>query len=155
MILPTQNLLDFFIGHWQLQKKAGEHDQWLGWAIFEPISSCTNELLYTENGRLILSSGKTYNSQRSYIYQFNHTHANIFFAEDNLKKDLFLKLNFPSTQFNLPMQTFAEHTCKDDYYRAHFKLVSTNEFFIHYSVSGPRKDYRIENKYSRQQKVNK
>ena len=112
-------------------------------------------LLYSEEGKVLFTNNNNMGElpfTRKYLYEFNDENlfsANVSFFIPSVKSE-HLK-HFHTMQLLNDGKTFdlEDHPCVDDMYRAEMNLVSNDEFFICWNVTGPNKNYRIETNYFR------
>ncbi|CAF4894358.1 unnamed protein product [Rotaria sp. Silwood1] len=112
--------------------------------------SQSNELIYKEQGKLILSSEKQFDITQKYIYVYNKNEdvINVYFVDNNTNKRslIFHTIYFQSKNF-LSNEWIAngQHLCNQDYYFVSylfvFNQINLSRFEIIYTVKGPTKDY--------------
>jgi len=99
----------------------------------------------TENGDLFLA-------RKSYLYGFRINSINIYFHEEE-NKGLFMTL-FRRYDRNVLIKPFKQifqghGTCKADSYFLKWNWIDKDHFTMHYQVTGPKKNYRIESRCAR------
>ena len=112
--------------------------------------------IYSEEGKVLFTNNNNNMGElpftRKYLYEFNDENlfsANVSFFIPSVKSE-HLKY-FHTMQLLNDGKTFdlEDHPCVDDMYHAEMNLVSNDEFFICWNVTGPNKNYRIETNYFR------
>lgn len=107
------------------------------------------ELLYKEQGKLILSSNIPLDITQKYLYVYDKSQDNLtvyFVDEKNQRGSIFHTINFQSKQSSdIGWIATGEHLCSQDHYSAHYLFVfngiNLSRFEITYTVKGPTKDY--------------
>ncbi|CAF4122176.1 unnamed protein product [Rotaria sordida] len=108
-----------------------------------------NELIYKEQGKLILSSQEILDITQKYIYIYdeNKDLITVYFVDNNDKcSSIFHTISFQSKQSsNIGWIAYGEHLCNQDHYFISylfiFNGINLSQFEITYTVKGPAKDY--------------
>jgi len=107
------------------------------------------ELLYKEQGKLILSSQIPLDITQKYIYSYDKSKdlLTVYFVDENNKRtSLFHTIHFqPRQSSQIGWTANGEHLCNQDYYSVYYLFVfngiNLSRFEITYTVKGPMKDY--------------
>lgn len=120
------------------------------------------EYLYIEEGEFKTESGFGFKATRRYIWRFDEKRdvLSVWFVKpEELKTADYL---FHEIEFKQPEEgkrdegwkAGAGHLCIDDFYDVEygfkFQAVNLKEWSVGYNVRGPKKDYTIRGKYTRQ-----
>lgn len=160
-------------GDWRLDRTITSHSEHpsgklIGIASFHPRqptdSAYEREYLYIEEGSFETTTGFTFRANRRYVHRYDllNDKLSIWFTKaDNLSVDYlfhefeFLRLKEGSRKRGWGAK--AHHLCiKDTYdveYEFHFDGASLKWWTMAYDVHGPEKDYRIESRYERAQRM--
>jgi len=107
------------------------------------------ELLYKEQGKLILSSQIPLDITQKYIYAYDKIQdiLTVYFVDDKNKRGLpFHTIHFQSKELSeIGWLANGEHLCSQDHYSVNYLFVfnglNLSRFEITYTVKGPEKDY--------------
>jgi hypothetical protein len=157
-------------GVWQLKRKIETHDAisqggtYSGVAHFHPRMptdpKCSAEYLYIEQGTFTFDNNWTTTATRYYIYRYDEAKDQISVwtaDEDNKSASILLhtwKFHAPAHEVHGWMAK-GHHWCDPDRYENNcefrFRGAALDTIRLSYDVKGPRKDYRIDNRYERPQ----
>jgi hypothetical protein len=107
------------------------------------------ELLYKEQGQLILPSQIPLDITQKYIYVYDKSQdlLTVYFVDDhNQRTSLFHTIHFqPKHTSDTGWIAYGEHLCNEDYYSVSYLFVfngiNLSRLEITYTVKGPAKDY--------------
>jgi hypothetical protein len=137
---PVRDLGAFLYGEWRLSRRI--HDLRLGLrGRLEGRASVTaaaTELRLEESGRLVFGSHVCDASQH-YRIVLDDAGAQVFRADGSHFHDL--DLSSGSARIL--------HRCGDDLYRGRYRALNRDAYRVAWRVTGPRKNYRITNLYTR------
>ena len=133
--------VDFFCGHWSYLRRIEDRRQGvvgslIGEAHFLPEDE---GLRYRETGELVLGDYRGA-AQRGFIYRFPRGGWVEILFEDG-RPLLVLDLSAGRGE--------AEHLCAEDLYRARVIVEGSHHWRADWTVTGPRKDYRLSTWYLR------
>jgi hypothetical protein len=148
----------------KLQSKLPTHPSgtFSGTASFHPRSPTAEgvdaEYLYIESGTFATTQGFSFTATRRYVYRYAAKEDKIsaWFVkpDDNLSTDyLFHELDIEKGGDGKGWMARSHHLCVEDtydpVYEFRFKGAWVERWTLGYEVRGPKKDYRIENVYTR------
>ena len=146
VLYPIADLRTYLAGTWEIRriledKIRGEGGRFDGQASFAPESDDT--LAYREDGCLVLGGFATL-AHQSYLYGFPAPlvvphRAEVRFADGRPFHDLDLSAGLWQ----------AEHLCAADLYRGQFRAEAPGRWSAVWTVTGPRKDQRLESLFTR------
>lgn len=116
-----------------------------GKASFAPKADSVSSYQYTEQGELTDSEGKTFDAKQSYRYRLEDRTLQV------LKREASDWIVMHELEFDLKdgIATAQHvHLCGEDHYATVYRVDFSGTFEITYSVSGPKKDYRIRSVFS-------
>ena len=113
------------------------------------LYSNSEELLYKEQGKLILSSGNPLDITQKYLYVYNASDdlLQVYFVDEhNQRTSLFHTIHFqPKETSSFGWIAHGEHLCGQDHYSTSYLFVfngiDLSRVEITYTVKGPAKDY--------------
>lgn len=105
-------------------------------------------LHYREKGRLLLTGGEEFESEREYLFDRSDNGFAVYFKET--PRRLFHTISLERQDGGL-LRGGSVHWCHDDVYKTLYEFLPDGQFVIQHDVTGPRKDYRIFTKYVRLQ----
>ena len=130
-------------GHWIIERIIKPGGVMIGQAEFKCLSD--TEYHYIEQGTLTLDHGEDIEGvKRAYVYKFENDVIQIYYADGPDNGKLFQALDFTSEK-----EAQAEHLCGEDFYKSSYSFSFPDHFSIQHMVSGPKKDYVSETKYSK------
>jgi len=139
---PVADLRAYLAGAWEIERtlhdrRTGQQGYFAGRGIFAPGDG--DPLAYEEQGRLALGGFETLAHQR-YLYAFPTPHrAEVRFADGR-----------PFHPLDLSGGCWeAEHLCGRDLYRGRFQALAPGRWSVTWTVTGPRKDQRLESLFTR------
>lgn len=132
--------LSDFDGEWRLERVIedahGPDARFVGAARFAPDGE---GLRYTEDGTLTLAGQTPVAASRSYLWRMD--------GEGRIT------MSFPDGRpfhdFHPEHDAEAEHWCPPDLYRVAYVFGAWPDWSASWTVSGPRKEYRLVSRYSR------
>jgi len=140
--MMEQHVFHILRGYWKLYKEviffSGEMV-----ARYDGVARYTNRetevLLYREEGMLQMASGANMRAFQGYYFVMEK-HLNVYFDEE--KKRLFHTFSFLDSK-EFPLRAKGEHYCKCDHYSVEYLFHHSDHYEVVYSVTGPKKNYRI------------
>jgi len=143
--IESNAVFPYFLGDWTVQRVISGFGEISGQAKFKPSTERGECLDYKEAMVLPNSPNQQANAFRLYEYRITESGFDIFFADGATNGDLFLSFAF--TQASL---LTCHHLCIKDHYDATFEFLSENVFELSFTVDGPKKDYSIHTRFTRQ-----
>lgn len=140
---PSQALRRM-VGVWKLERQAGEVGVMVGEASFTAQDDLA--LLYRERGILRLTTGKVLNPYCMYLYRAEPEGFSVYF--DEAASRLFHTTSLRWSGGSLVGEAY--HYCGADHYMTQYGLLADGKFEIRHVVKGPRKDYALHSRYTRQ-----
>ena len=136
------DLKTYLTGAWEIRRsledsRRGQRGTFHGRAVFTPDQE--GGLAYREEGRLALGRFETL-AHQSYRYGFPAPHVAEVSFDDGRP---FHALDLSAGQWK------AEHLCVADLYRAWFRVEGPERWSVTWTVTGPRKDQRLESLFFR------
>jgi hypothetical protein len=130
-----------FTGQWQLDRRIddrlnGRSGTFRGTAELLPRPG---GLTYLEQGDLQIGNADPLKAGRTYLWRFQSAVIDVFFADGRFFH------SFDPAQARMR----AEHACDPDHYVVDYQFVSEGEWRQSWTVVGPRKNYRLENRFWR------
>lgn len=139
---PVADLRAYLAGAWEVHRvlddqRSGQRGTFDGRAAFTPDEN--GRLAYREEGRLALGGFETV-AHQSYLYGFPAPGlAEVRFADGRPFHELDLSAGLWQ----------AEHLCAADLYRGRFRAEGPRRWSVTWTVTGPRKDQRLESRFTR------
>ena len=130
-------------GRWSFQRTIERQGAMQGTAAFVPSPS--GQLQYHEEGRLRLTGGAEFESERDYLFERVEGGFAVFFSESPCRLFHEVRLQWQNGQ----LIGKGDHRCGDDLYRTTYRFFPDGRFVIEHDVDGPRKGYRIITSYER------
>jgi hypothetical protein len=140
-LFQISDLKDFLEGEWRLERRlddrhAGQQGILIGKALFAPEG---NELLYSEEGRLVIG-GHDGPAEQVHRYAFQApARAQVHFRDGRFFHDLDLAAG----------RWTATHLCAPDRYDGDFTALGADSWRVVWRVTGPRKDLILDSSYRR------
>lgn len=103
---------------------------------------------YREAGRLALADGQTVEAERRYIFAAEVDGFAVFFAETPPR--LFHRVVLE--RIGRTLVANGVHFCGADHYDTRYEFRADDSFTIRHAVTGPRKGYAMETRYTREGK---
>jgi hypothetical protein len=125
-------------GVWAFNRRISGYGGMDGTATF--IRKDGDTLLYRETGLLKLDEGPVFESYRNYIYRWNGKRITVFFEDGRPFHELDFETNMLARGF---------HECGLDLYRAAYHFKNADGFRLEWTVTGPKKDYKIETEFKK------
>lgn len=142
--LNADQLLNYFRGHWRLQREVSDQPVMTGTAEFADCADHSRQLDYLEKLSWPGPNGQPIHAQRAYLYRQTDTGLAIDFADGVSSGKLFLAFAFERAH-----ELTSHHLCIADHYDGRFVFYSTDRFELSFQVVGPHKDYRITTVFER------
>lgn len=118
-----------------------------GIASFTQSNNEIDCLNYIENGKLLLNEGnRSINFTRKYIYKIADNRIDIILDDGVTKGKLFQSLFFENDDEVLKG---TEHICKLDKHNGTYIFIDEDNFYIEYTVNGPKINLFIRTEYSK------
>jgi hypothetical protein len=118
-----------------------------GIVSFTQSNNEIDSLNYIENGKLLLNEGnKSINFTRKYIYKIEENRINIILDDGVTKGELFQSHFFEN---NEDVLKGSEHICKLDKHNGTYIFIDESNFYIEYTVNGPKTNLFIKTEYSK------
>jgi hypothetical protein len=106
-----------------------------------------NSLQYNETGKLLLKdTRKSINFTRKYIYKIVEDRIDIILDDGLTKGKLFQTLMFENDKNELKG---SEHICKLDIHNGRYFFIDNINFYIEYTINGPKTNLLIKTDYSK------
>jgi len=151
--IEVKEVLPYFLGNWKVQRVISGFGEITGLATFQVNDVHDDYLDFKEAMVLPNAQSKSQdqkpNAFRTYEYRMMPEGFDIYFSDGATKGDLFLSFAF--TQASV---LTSHHLCIKDHYGATFEFLSDDVFELSFCVIGPKKDYSIRNRFTRQLNYN-
>lgn len=144
--ISAKEVLSYFLGHWRVQREISGFGNITGQASFQRHESEAQWLEFQEAMVLPGAKESKPNAFRRYTYRMTDLGFDIYFSDGATDGALFLSFAF--TQASI---LTSHHLCIKDHYNAKFAFLSDHEFELSFSVVGPKKDYSIKTRFTKQQ----
>ncbi len=142
----TSAIFHFLEGTWHFTRRISHYGQMQGTATFRKAPSNGNQLHYREDGQLQSNDGTSMTAFREYNYRLENGVISVYFTDQKL----FHTLIFDQTASDhTTITATATHLCECDTYDATYTFKIPNEFFLRYTVKGPKKEFSIETIFQR------
>ncbi|WP_027003090.1 DUF6314 family protein [Hugenholtzia roseola] len=149
----ARNIFENLKGDWTLNRiikdlNLNEINTASGVASFSQSSlDEIDSLYYVENGKLLLKKiNKLINFTREYIYKIVDNQIDIILNDGVTKGNLFQTLIFENNEHELKG---SEHICKLDRHNGKYYFIDKFNFYIEYTVNGPKTNLLIRTNYSK------
>jgi len=136
-------LLGSLTGSWLLRRSIDNGASMSGTATI--ACQDAGRFTYHERGRLRLADGQEIDAERRYFFEGCDGGFRVLFAESPPR--LFHRVVLDRSRSSLVGE--GTYLCGEDRYDTHYRFDADDSFVIEHAVSGPRKHYRIETRYSR------
>jgi hypothetical protein len=144
----VQHTLNYFLGTWEINKSvtASPNTDFKaqGYAAFKLFKNDLSTVHYNEKVNIILPSLSNTNimiGTRKYLYKYDKLTNTISKYFDS--GSFFYNLNISNNIFT------GEYLCIQDKYYARYVILNKDKFEMTYLVTGPNKNYIINNIYAR------
>jgi len=144
--ISAKEVLSYFLGHWTVQREISGFGNIVGQAAFQNHEDEAHWLDFQEAMVLPGAKENKPNAFRRYTYRMTATGFDIYFSDGATDGALFL-----SFEFTQASKLTSHHLCIKDHYDATFEFLSDTEFQLSFSVVGPKKDYSITTRFTKQQ----
>jgi hypothetical protein len=135
-------VIQSLVGSWELRRSIDNGVSMTGTASFVDLGAARFD--YRERGRLRLPHGQCIDAERHYVFAEHADGFAVWFAEAAPR--LFHRVVLSRAGPSLVGE--ATHLCGDDRYDSRYEFNSDGSFVIAHTVSGPRKAYAIETRYT-------
>ncbi len=130
-----------FPGRWKVQRSiedrlSGQPGAFEGEALFTPFGA--GRLRYEEEGHLRLGSGLPMRARRVYLWHVTADGVEVRFEDGR-----------PFHRFGLAGGAGEDHLCGADLYRVTYGFQDWPQWWAGWTVTGPRKNYRMISRYTR------
>lgn len=145
----NERIFSFLEGDWSVRRQfeGSYKGAFSGEASFVAEAGKHRAYRYVEEGKLADNEGKTFDAKQSYLYQLTEGQLQVFKREES-DWSLMHDLEFVMED-NIAVATHV-HLCGQDHYAATYRInFDTDSWEVNYTVSGPKKDYRIWSTYER------
>lgn len=149
----TRDIFENLRGDWILNRtiedlKLNEINTASGKASFQSNFDDIDFLYYKEIGKLLLEKGgKSINFTRKYIYKIVEDRIDIILDDGVTKGKLFQTLIFENDKDEL---NGSEHICKLDRHNGRYFFIDENNFYIEFTIKGPKTNLLIRTNYSKE-----
>ena len=138
-----RDLLQQLNGTWAFERNSPGQATMTGVAIIAEIEPDLSS--YEENGTLTTAEGRTFQFSRKYRYRATEEALDILF--DETPPRLYQSVSLVTRNGGWAGSGF--HLCSPDEYRSDYSFDPPDRFATTHHVTGPRKSYIIETRYSR------
>lgn len=130
--------LQDFVGTWSLTRRIEDFraDEILTFEGVARIGPCDDGAVYHETGTLRRPDGAGFEATRRYLWRDEPGRINVCFEDGR-----------PFHAFAPGAEVNASHWCDPDTYRVSYDFAQWPRWNTVWSVSGPRKDYRMATTY--------
>lgn len=111
----------------------------------EPSGSSTYN--YSEEGELVDGEGHLFNAKQNYLYRFKDGKVQVL-KQEGSEWIVMHELNFMQEGDAVVAATHL-HLCGQDNYAVEYRVDLSGNWEVAYTVTGPKKDYRIHSVYKR------
>lgn len=153
----TRDIFENLRGDWILNRtiedlNLNEINTAIGMASFSHSDvDDINSLQYNETGKLLLKErGKSISFTRKYIYKIVEDRINIILDDGVTKGELFQTIMFENDENELKG---SEHICKLDRHNGKYFFVDDINFYIEYTINGPKINLLIKTDYRKKNNV--
>jgi hypothetical protein len=143
VLSELRDILPSLMGWWVLSRSIDNGGSMVGSAAISRRDDGRYD--YREAGRLTLADGQTMEAERRYIFATEADGFAVFFAETPplLFHRVVLERTGPTLVAN------GIHLCGADHYDTSYEFRADGSFTIRHVVTGPRKRYAMETRYTR------
>lgn len=146
----NENVFRFLEGDWAVQRtfEGSYLGTFSGKASFTPNSGEEFTYQYSEEGELIDGEGNLFNAKQSYLYRLEEGILQVLKLEES-EWIVMHDLDFKQEVDAVVASATHTHLCGQDYYVAEYRIDLSGNCEVAYTVTGPKKDYRIHSVYTR------
>lgn len=147
----NEKVFDFLEGEWCVERRfEGSYGgAFTGKANFAPEADELQTYRYTEQGELTDSEGQTFDAKQSYLYRLAEGKLQVLKREAS-DWMVMHDLEFVVEDDGGKATASHVHLCGQDHYAGTYRIdLAAEAWEVTYTVSGPKKDYRISSEYER------